>query len=95
MIQLTIEEWILNQSTSDSTWKRIPPGSTIIIPAGVKVPEVEPFLRRSDLMEVPDLVLEGEVNKVPAYIGYKEWVSGPNEEYYSFELLQWKERRVP
>lgn len=95
MIQLTIEEWILKQSTSDSIWKRIPPEATIIIPAGVKVPEVEPILRRSDLMEVPDLVLEGEVNKVPAYIGCKEWVSGPNEEYHSFEILQWKERSEP
>ena len=42
------------------------------------------------IMKHPDVVCEGTVNGVPAYIGFKAWVSGPGECYLEYEAIQYK-----
>lgn len=86
--QISIDEYLEKLS---GEWKRIPPEATVIFPKETKVPKTEPVIRRSELMAEPDLVLKGTVNRVPSFVGFKEWVSGPNDCYHEFELLQYKE----
>lgn len=41
-------------------------------------------------MTNPDVVCEGTVNGMPAYIGFKAWISGPGECYLEYEAVQYK-----
>lgn len=95
MKQLTMEEWILE--VKKSPWKRIPIGSVVSYDdGGTRISIVNPVIE-SSIMDEPDLVVEGMIKirgKIyPAFIGFKEWISGFHEEFTEYEMLQWKERK--
>lgn len=92
MKQISIDEWI--QEEKGTGWKRIPGGSFVSWDSqGRNMPICVP-VTKSDLMTDPDVICEGLVNiqgeKTLAYIGFKEWVSGPNDCFHEYELLQYK-----
>ena len=49
-------------------------------------------VNENHIMDNPDVICEGTVNGTPAYIGFKQWESGPNGIYVEYEAIQWKEK---
>ena len=49
-------------------------------------------VNENHIMDNPDVICEGTVNGIPAYIGFKQWESGPNGIYIEYEAIQWKEK---
>ena len=93
MEQMTMEEWI-QQKTKDDGWKPIPKNVTIYWEPGTlaRYPFVTP-LTKSKLMVKPDVIVKAKVNDVPAWVGFKAWVSGWGSCFVEYEILQWKERK--
>ena len=88
--QISIEEWLLTDAGKG--WKLIPVGSVVAFDTKGKTIPLVQSVNENKVMNEPDLVLEGAVNGTPAYIGFKEWVSGWGSCFTEYEAIQWKEK---
>lgn len=88
--QISIEEWLLTDAGKG--WKLIPVCSVVAFDTKGKIIPLVQTVNENKVMNEPDLVLEGAVNGTPAYIGFKQWESGPNGIYVEYEAIQWKEK---
>ena len=88
--QISIEEWLLDDRGKG--WKVIPVRAVVAFDTKGKTMPLVQSINENKIMDEPDIVLEGAVNGIPAYIGFKEWVSGWNEEFTEYEAIQWKEK---
>lgn len=92
--QISIDEWIQDQKQTG--WKKIPKGSFISWDSEGREMPIIHTVTESMMMEEPDVVCKGLVaydgKRVEAYIGFKEWISGPGGIYTEYEAIQWKEK---
>lgn len=75
------------------TWKPIPREACIIskehLP-GCGFMKTERFKINPETY-IPDKTIVGTVNRIPAIIGFKEWVSGPGDIYKQYEPVMYME----
>lgn len=88
MHQMTIDEWMSQRPAQE--WKRIELYAKIEWISDKNMPLCR-SVNENRIMEKPDVICKGTVDGVPAYIGFKEWVSGWGEEFIEYEAIQWKE----
>lgn len=88
MKQMSIEEWLLEKSGKG--WKLIEYGSFIAWNDGGKNMPLCRTAHENRIMDEPDVICEGAINGAPAYIGFKEWVSGWNDQFHEYEAIQYK-----
>lgn len=77
-------------------WKPIPFGATMIFPAGSEhLPSLGYFPTDRSKIDPetykPDKTLKGTVNRIPATVGFIEWVSGPGDIYKQYEPVMYME----
>lgn len=88
--QISIDEY-LKQLVNE--WKPIQEN------AKIEFPDYAPILNHiilrtqtpQKVQNVPDVTMKGTVNGIHSNIGFKKWVSGPNDCYIHLQPIQYKE----
>ena len=84
--------WDILKEKKSQEWQRVPRGALLVFQYGEKPMHLIHTVTEQALMDEPDEIREGSVNRIPAYIGFKEWRSGPDGIYVDYEAIQWKEK---
>lgn len=80
---------VLGSAYESNEWTRLTLWDYIEWTSESSMPLIK-AISESRIMTNPDVVCEGTVNGVPAYIGFKAWVSGLGECYLEYEAVQYK-----